>query len=239
MKREGVSPESARREIIRNTTLIGALLVKLGYADALVCGTFGNYHNHLGVIRKILGPANADKVVGAMNALILPHGNIFIADTFVNSNPTAEELCSITAMAVETIKKFGILPRVALVSHSSFGSDMASASSTKMREALQLIRQRLPELEIDGEMHGDAALMPAIRNQIMPDSTLKGPANLLIMPNIESANISYNLLRVSSSDGVTVGPILMGLNRPAHVISSISSVRRIVNIVALASVESQ
>ena len=236
-KRKGVTEEHARRELTRNTTLIGAMYVRKGLADALVCGTFGKFHDHFSYIRDIIGYNNDEKVAGAINALILPNGNLFVTDTFINQNPTAEELAKITLMAVETVKRLGIRPRVALVSHSSFGSDMLSESAAKMRKVLELTKPHLDGVEIDGEMHGDAALMPSIRNQVMPDSDLKGPANILIMPNIESASISYNLLRVSSSDGVTIGPILMGLKRPAHIVSPISSVRRIVNIVALASVE--
>ncbi len=239
MKRKGISPESAKREVTRNTTLIGALTLQKGAADAMICGTFGKYHEHYNIIKDVIGFNNPEKIAGAMNALILPTGNLFIADTFVNRNPTAEELCFITIMAVNTIKRFGITPRVALLSHSSFGSDMLSESAEKMRKVLKLIKEKMPNLEIDGEMHGDSALMPNVRKQVMPDSSLKGPANLLVMPNIEAANISYNLLRVSSSDGVTVGPILMGIKKPAHIISPISSVRRIVNVTALASLEAQ
>ncbi len=238
-KRKGLTPEAAKREITRNTTLIGALMLKMGVADSLICGTFGQFYDHLEILKDVIGYDNEEKICGAMNALMLPHGSLFIADTFVNRDPSARELAAITEMAVKSVKRFGISPRVALLSHSSFGSDMHSKSAEKMREVLNLVKPRLSGIEIDGEMHGDAALVPAIRVQIMPDSDLKGPANLLIMPNIESASISYNLLRVSSSDGVTVGPILMGLNKPAHVISAISSVRRIVNMVALASVEAQ
>ncbi|HMT02824.1 MAG TPA: NADP-dependent malic enzyme [Burkholderiales bacterium] len=239
MKRKGISPESAKREVTRNTTLIGALTLQKGAADAMICGTFGRYHEHYNIIKDVIGFNNPEKIAGAMNALILSTGNLFIADTFVNRNPTAEELCFITIMAVNTIKRFGITPRVALLSHSSFGSDMLSESAEKMRKVLKLVKEKMPNLEIDGEMHGDSALMPNVRNQVMPDSSLKGPANLLVMPNIEAANISYNLLRVSSSDGVTVGPILMGIKKPAHIISPISSVRRIVNVTALASLEAQ
>lgn len=239
-KRRGITPELAKREVTRNTTLIGALTVQMGLADAMICGTFGRYHLHFEYIKEVLGYNNPKNIAGAMNALILPMGNIFIADTFVNRNPSSDELAEITLMAIDAVKRFGITPKVALVSHSSFGSDMLSDSAFKMRDVLALLKGRVSaDVEIDGEMHADAAVIPAIREQIMPDSTLKGPANLLIMPNIEAANISYNLLRVSSPDGITVGPILMGLNKPAHIISPVSTVRRIVNMVALATVESQ
>ena len=238
MKRRGVSQEQAKRRVIGNSTLIGALMVKRGEADALICGTYGAYKQHFGIVEDILGYAREDKVAAAMNALILPNGNIFIADTYVNENPDAEELAAITEMAAEAVKRFGIAPKVALLSNSSFGA-LNNPAASKMRDALALVQARHPALEIDGEMQGDAALVEAIRSQAMPDSPLKGAANLLIMPNVEAANISYNLLRVSASDGVTIGPILMGMAKPVHILTPISSVRRIVNMVALAAVDAQ
>ena len=237
-KRKGVSQEQARRSVIGNTTLIGALMVRRGDADAMICGTYGPYRQHFDILEAVIGYNNSEAVAGAMNALILPTGNIFIADTYVNADPNAEQLANITRMAIEAIKRFGISPKVALLSNSSFGT-LNSASGQKMRAALQKIRLAQPELEIDGEMQGDAALVESIRNQAMPNSTLKGSANLLIMPNVEAANISYNLLRVSASDGVTIGPILMGMNKPAHILTPIASVRRIVNMVALAAMDAQ
>jgi malate dehydrogenase (oxaloacetate-decarboxylating)(NADP+) len=238
-KRKGVSIELAKREVTRSTTLIGALAVHLGLADALICGTYGRYHDHLSILRDVIGYDNEEQILGSMNALILPQGNLFITDTFVNNNPSLNELYHITVNAIKTVERFGINPRVALLSHSNFGSDFYSESAKKMRELSSLLKAKFPELEIDGEMHGDAAIVPSILEQSMPDSSLKHSANLLVMPNIEAANIAYNLLRVSSPDGITVGPILMGLKKPAHILSPISSVRRIVNMVALASVESQ
>ncbi|MCL6264817.1 NADP-dependent malic enzyme [Craterilacuibacter sp. RT1T] len=238
MKRRGVSQEQAKRRVIGNSTLIGALMVKRGEADALICGTYGAYKQHFGIVEDILGYAREDKVAAAMNALILPNGNIFIADTYVNENPDAEQLAAITEMAAEAVKRFGIAPKVALLSNSSFGA-LNNPAASKMRDALALVQARHPALEIDGEMQGDAALVEAIRSQAMPDSPLKGAANLLIMPNVEAANISYNLLRVSASDGVTIGPILMGMAKPVHILTPISSVRRIVNMVALAAVDAQ
>jgi malate dehydrogenase (oxaloacetate-decarboxylating)(NADP+) len=169
---------------------------------------------------------------------LLPSGNTFIADTYVNENPSAEQLAEITLLAAETVRRFGIEPKVALLSHSQFGSSK-SLAALKMRETLELVRERAPDLMIDGEMHGDAALVESIRHERMPDSPLKGSANILIMPNVEAARISYNLLRVSSSEGVTVGPVLMGVSKPVHVLTPIASVRRIVNMVALAVVEAQ
>ncbi|WP_174873944.1 NADP-dependent malic enzyme [Vogesella oryzae] len=238
MKRKGVSQEQARRRVIGNTTLIGALMVRRGEADALICGTYGPYRQHFDIIENVIGYAREDKVAGAMNALILPSGNIFIADTYVNANPDAQQLAAITEMAAESIRRFGIQPKVALLSNSSFGT-WNSESACKMRDALELVQEAHPELEIDGEMQGDAALVESIRQQAMPESTLKGAANLLVMPNVEAANISYNLLRVSASDGVTIGPILMGMAKPVHILTPISSVRRIINMVALAAVDAQ
>ncbi|MDC7691598.1 NADP-dependent malic enzyme [Vogesella indigofera] len=237
-KRKGVSQEQARRRVIGNTTLIGALMVRRGEADAMICGTYGPYRQHFDIIENVIGYARQDKVAGAMNALILPTGNIFIADTYVNPNPDAQQLAAITEMAAQSVRRFGINPKVALLSNSSFGT-WNSEGACKMRDALALVQEAHPELEIDGEMQGDAALIESIRQQAMPDSTLKGAANLLVMPNVEAANISYNLLRVSASDGVTIGPILMGMAKPVHILTPISSVRRIVNMVALAAVDVQ
>lgn len=238
MKRRGVSQEQARRAVIGNPTLIGSIMVHRGEADAMICGTIGTYHEHYDVVEKVFGFREGAHVAGAMNALLLPTGNTFIADTYVNDDPTPEQLAEITLMAAETVRRFGIEPKVALLSHSSFGSSDCPAAR-KMRRTLELVNQMAPELEIDGEMHGDAALVPSIRHDLMPDSPLKGAANILIMPNMEAARISYNLLRVTSSEGVTVGPVLMGVAKPIHILTQIASVRRIVNMVALAVVEAQ
>ncbi|OSZ92783.1 NADP-dependent oxaloacetate-decarboxylating malate dehydrogenase [Yersinia pestis] len=236
MKRRGVSQEQARRAVIGNPTLIGSIMVHRGEADAMICGTIGTYHEHYDVVEKVFGFREGAHVAGAMNALLLPSGNTFIADTYVNNDPTAEQLAEITLMAAETVRRFGIEPKVALLSHSSFGTSDCPAAR-KMRQTLALVNQMAPELEIDGEMHGDAALVESIRHNLMPDSPLKGSANILIMPNMEAARISYNLLRVTSSEGVTVGPVLMGITKPVHILTPIASVRRIVNMVALAVVE--
>ncbi len=238
MKRKGVSQEQARRRVIGNTTLIGALMVRRGEADAMICGTYGTYRQHFDIVENVIGYAREDKVACAMNALILPTGNIFIADTYVNASPDAGQLAAITEMSANAVKRFGIAPKVALLSNSSFGT-VQSAGAGKMRDALAMIQDADPVLEIDGEMQGDAALLETIRLQAMPSTTLKGAANLLVMPNVEAANISYNLLRVSASDGVTIGPILMGMAKPVHIVTAISSVRRIVNMVALAAVDAQ
>ncbi|CNH55331.1 bifunctional malic enzyme oxidoreductase/phosphotransacetylase [Yersinia aldovae] len=238
MKRRGVSQEQARRAVIGNTTLIGSIMVHRGEADAMICGTIGTYHEHYDVVEKVFGFREGAHVAGAMNALLLPTGNTFIADTYVNDDPTPEQLAEITLMAAQTVRRFGIEPKVALLSHSSFGTSNCPAAR-KMRRTLELVNQMAPELEIDGEMHGDAALVESIRHNLMPDSPLKGAANVLIMPNMEAARISYNLLRVTSSEGVTVGPVLMGVAKPVHILTPIASVRRIVNMVALAVVEAQ
>lgn len=238
MKRRGITQEQAQRAVISSTTAIGAIMVHRGEADAMICGTIGEYQEHFGVLREIFGYRDAVHTAGAMNALLLPSGNTFIADTYVNEDPSAEQLAEITIMAAETVRRFGIEPRVALLSHSQFGSSNSPAAR-KMRDTLALVREQAQDLMIDGEMHGDAALDESIRLERMPDSPLKGAANILIMPNVEAARISYNLLRVSSSEGVTVGPVLMGVAKPVHVLTPIASVRRIVNMVALAVVEAQ
>lgn len=237
-KRQGVTEEIARRHLIGNSTLIGALMVRRGDADALICGTFGAYRHHFDIVEQVIGYANEDKVAAAMNALILQSGNIFISDTYVNADPTPMQIAHTTEMSANAMRRFGIIPKIALLSNSNFGS-INNISSRKMQQALALLRKQCPELEIDGEMQGDAALLESIRLEALPDTTLKGSANLLIMPNVEAANISYNLLRVSASDGVTIGPILMGMAKPVHILTPISSVRRIVNMVAVAAVEAQ
>ncbi|MBS0924804.1 NADP-dependent oxaloacetate-decarboxylating malate dehydrogenase [Providencia sp. JGM181] len=238
MKRRGVSQEMARRALVANPTIIGGIMVLRGEADGMICGSIGSYSEHYQVVKDLFGFREGAHTAGAMNALLLPTGNTFIADTYVNEDPTPEELAEITLMAADTVRRFGIEPKVALLSRSSFGSSDC-VSAQKMRDTLALVKAREPNLEIDGEMHADAALIESIRKDVMPDSPLKGSANLLIMPNMEAARISYNLLRVTSSDGVTVGPVLMGVAKPVHVLTPIASVRRIVNMVALAAVEAQ
>ncbi|WP_348944832.1 NADP-dependent malic enzyme [Chitinibacter sp. FCG-7] len=236
MQRKGVSENLAKAEVRRKTTLIGALMVKRGEADAMICGTYGLYHNHHHHLMNVLGQKAGTTVSAAMNILLLQTGNVFICDTYVNQDPSAEQLADITLMASEAVRKFGIVPKVALLSHSSFGS-FDSPSARKMQQTLQLVTERAPELEIDGEMHGDAALSHTIRQQVFPNSRLKGEANILVMPNLDAANISFNLLKTTSVDGVTIGPILMGLAKPAHILTPTASVRRIINMAALAAVE--
>ncbi|MCK3656992.1 malic enzyme [Pasteurellaceae bacterium Macca] len=237
MKRRGITETIAKRVTISNSTVIASLLVEMGYADGLVCGLFGSYSRHLEAIKDIIGMKAGVKVPAALNSLVLPTGNVFITDTYVNADPSAEELAEITLMASNEIKRFGIEPAVALISHSNFGSSN-TLGAPKMREVLSLVQQRDPALMIDGEMHGDIALSEKLRQEAMPDSPLKGSANLLVMPNMESARISYNLLRATTT-AITVGPILMGVNKSAHILTPVSSVRRIINMVAFAAVKAQ
>lgn len=238
LKRNGVTEEMARRRMLVNQTLIGASLVKLGYADGLVCGTVGRFQDHFKVLEDVIGYDNPEKNAFAMNALISNKGNFFIADTYVNEEPTVEQLVAGTLMCTQEMKRFGILPKVALVTNSNYGSHNHK-DSLKMQEVLKRIRAIDTELEIDGEMQADVALEENMRKQIFPETTLSGAANLLIMPNVEAANISYNLLRVNATNGITVGPILMGMNAPVHVVTPRSTVRRVVNMAALAAVDAQ
>ena len=238
LKRKGVTEEMARRRLLANTTLAGALMVALGHADAMVCGLVGRFHDHFSILEETVGYNNPQNLAFTMNALILHNSSLFIADTYVNKDPTAEQIAQGTLMCASEIERFGITPKVALLSNSNFGSG-PNGGGNKMQDALPIIRETRPDLQIDGEMQGDVAMMEEMRQQILPDSTLKGSANLLVMPNVEAANISYNLLRVSAADGITVGPILMGMNKPIHIITPISTVRRIVNMVALAAVDAQ
>lgn len=241
-KYRGVSIEQAKKDVISDTTIIGAITMRKNYADAMICGVVGDFKKQFNLIANIIGYDESgiaiDDVVNlaaTVNVVMLPRGNIFIADTGINDNPTAEQIAKITIMASKLLLKFGIQPKIALLSHSSFGTDLNSESAIKMRKALSIIRTLDPKLEIDGEMQGDVALVPHIRNSIMPDSVLSGVANLLIMPNIEAANISYNLLRSSASGIATIGPILIGIKQAAHIMNSHASVRSIVNMIALAS----
>jgi malate dehydrogenase (oxaloacetate-decarboxylating)(NADP+) len=238
MSRKGVSVEYAKREMRRRTTLIGAMLVRHNYADAMLCGTFGKHSLHLRYIETVIGLKAGIENFYAMNMLILPSRTLFIGDTYVNYDPTAEQLAEMTLLAVDEVARFGLAPKVALLSHSSFGTE-DTPTAIKMRRALEILRNIAPQLEVDGEMHGDAALSENIRAQVFPDSTLKGQANLLIMPTLDAANISFNLIKTSAGDGLTVGPLLLGAARPVHILTPTATVRRIVNVTALLSVEAQ
>ena len=236
-KREGITPAIAKRVVRSNTTVLASTLVSLGYADGLVCGLFGSYGKHLASIKDIIGLKDGVKVAAALNSLVLPTGNVFLTDTHVNTNPTAEELAEITLMAAEEIHRFGIEPAIALLSHSNFGSSN-SLGAPKMREVLHIVNERNPHLMIDGEMRGDLAMNEAHRREVMPDSPLKGSANLLVFPDLSSSRISYSLLR-GTTTAITVGPILMGMNKSAHILNPSASVRRIINMVAYAAVKAQ
>ena len=236
-KRKGITSAIAKRVVRSNTTVLASTLVSLGYADGLVCGLFGSYGKHLASIKDIIGLKDGVKVAAALNSLVLPTGNVFLTDTHVNTNPTAEELAEITLMAAEEIHRFGIEPAIALLSHSNFGSSN-SLGVPKMREVLHMVNERNPHLMIDGEMRGDLAMNEVHRREVMPDSPLKGSANLLVFPDLSSSRISYSLLR-GTTTAITVGPILMGMNKSAHILNPSASVRRIINMVAYAAVKAQ
>src|SRR5450830_1504240 len=231
-KRRGVTEQYAKLEMRRRHTLIGAMAIHKGDADGMICGTYGTTQLHLHYIDQVLGKREGVNVYAAMNAVILPSRQLVLVDTHVNENPTAEELAEITILAAEEMRRFGLHPRAALLSHSNFGSSN-SESARKMRAALALVQKLAPDLEVDGEMHGDTALDAKLLAQVMPDSPLKGDANLLVMPNIDAANIAYNLLKTASGNGVAIGPILLGCAKPVHILTASATVRRIVNMTAL------
>jgi malate dehydrogenase (oxaloacetate-decarboxylating)(NADP+) len=231
-ERKGVTPDFARVEMRRTTTLIGAMMLYKGEADGMLCGTAGVFAMHLHFVDTVIGLRPGLRNYAAMNALMMPGRTVFICDTYVNADPDADEITEMTLLAAEEMRRFGIVPRAALLSASSFGS-LRTAAAAKMRQARELIVQRAPELEIEGEMHGDAALSEEIRLRVFPNSKLRGEANLLIMPTLDAANISFNLLKTAAGGGVTVGPVLLGAARPVHILTPSASVRRVVNMTAL------
>jgi len=233
MARRGVTPEVAKRDMRRRSTLIAAMLVRMGAADAMLCGTVGQPLHHLRYIDEVIGHRPGSSVYGAMNILLLPRHTLFICDTHVNLDPSAEEIAEMTLLAAEEVRYFGIAPKVALLSHSNFGSHN-DASARKMASARELLELQMPELEVEGEIHGDAALSESMRSGIFPAARLKGQANLLVMPNLDAANIAYNLLKMTAGDGITIGSILLGANKSAHILTSTATARRIVNMSALA-----
>ena len=237
-ERRGVSLSYAQIEMRRRHTLIGAMLIHRGEADGMICGTFGTHDLHLHYIDQVIGRRSGIRNYYAMNLLMLPKKTVFICDTYVNLDPTPEQILEMTMLATEEIRRFGLAPKVALLSHSSFGTSDAP-SAGKMRAALELIRSRMPELEIEGEMHGDAALSEEVRRAAFPNSRLKGEANLLIMPTLDAANISFNLLKTIGGAGITVGPILLGAAKPVHILTPSATVRRIINMTALTVVDAQ
>ncbi|HJS37164.1 MAG TPA: NADP-dependent malic enzyme, partial [Burkholderiales bacterium] len=235
-ERKGVSPEYARIEMRRRATLIGAMMMYKGEADGMLCGTFGTHALHLHYVDQVIGLAPGVRHYAAMNALVMPGRTVFICDTYVTPDPDAEHIAEMTVLAAEEVRRFGIVPKVALLSASNFGS-LELASSRKMQRALALLQERAPQLEVEGEMHGDAALSEEIRLKAFPSSRFRGQANLLIMPTLDAANISFNLLKTAAADGVTIGPILLGAARAVHILTPSATVRRIVNMTALAVVD--
>ncbi|MET0210454.1 MAG: NADP-dependent malic enzyme [Burkholderiaceae bacterium] len=233
MGRNGFTPEMAKAAVRRSNTTIGALAIQLGDADAMICGTVGRFDSHLEHVNDLIGLKAGVGNFATMNALMLEQRTLFIADTFVNEDPTAEQLADIAAQAAEELQRFGLPPKVAFLSHSMFGSSKRP-SALKMRRARDLFAARFPDIECDGEMHGDAALSAEIRTTYLPESTLEGEANLLLLPNIDAANILFNVLKVTGGHGVTVGPVLLGAARPVHILTPSATVRRIVNMTALA-----
>ena len=232
-ERQGVTAQLAKIEMRRRLTLIGAMLLKSGEVDGLLCGTWGTTAMHLHYIDQVIGKRPGTKTYACMNGLILPGRQIMLVDTHVNYDPTAEQLAEITIMAAEEMMRFGLQPKAALLSHSNFGSSN-QPSAIKMRNALALLQQQAPWLEVDGEMHGDTALDGPYRKTIMPTSALTGEANLLVLPNIDAANISYNLLKTAAGGGIAIGPVLLGAAQPVHILTPSATVRRIINMTALA-----
>jgi malate dehydrogenase (oxaloacetate-decarboxylating)(NADP+) len=236
--RRGVTPEIAKLEMRAQPTLIGAMLVHMGEADGMICGLLGDYPRHLRTIDAVIGKRAGIDHYAAMNVLLLPKRIVFIADTYVNFDPAAEVIAETTVLAAEVIRRFGLAPKVALLSHSSFGA-ADTPTSIKMREAMKCIARLAPDLEVEGEMQGDMALSQDIRNRVFPHSRLKGEANLLVMPNLDAANIALNLLQIAAGDGITIGPLLLGAARPVHIMTPSATVRRIVNVSAVTIVDAQ
>ncbi len=234
--RKGVTQQYAKIEMRRRLTLIGAMMMHKGEADGMLCGTFGTHGPHLTYIDQVLGRRAGANVYAAMNIVMVPGRQLALVDTMVNLDPNADQIAEITVLAAEQLKRLGIAPRVALVSHSNFGSSDAP-SAVKMRSALSLIRQLAPELEVDGEMHADGAVDDAIRKSIMPFSALTGDANLLVCPTLDAANISYNLLKATAGNNIAIGPMLLGVAKPANILTPAATVRRIVNMTALTVLE--
>ena len=233
MGRQGITPEASKAMVRRSNTTIAALMVHLGDADAMLCGLVGRFDSHLKILGQLLGTQRGGPGFATVNALTLDKYTLFVADTSVHDDPTAEQLAHIAVMAAEEVRRFGLPPKVAFLSHSNFGTS-ERASARKMRLARDLFAKMAPEIECDGEMHGDSALSEEVRRSVLPDSTLTGQANLLICPNLDAANILFNVLKMTGANGITVGPILLGAAKPAHVLTPSATVRRVLNMTALA-----
>ncbi|MCE1250232.1 MAG: NADP-dependent malic enzyme, partial [Comamonadaceae bacterium] len=231
-ERKGVTEAIAKIELRRRLTLIGSMLLHKGEVDGLICGTWGHTAHHLQYIDQVIGKRAGVQTYACMNGLMLPERQVFVVDTHVNYDPSAEQLAEITLMAAEEMLRFGFTPKAALLSHSNFGSSN-QPSAVKMRQTLELLRVQAPWLEVDGEMHGDIALDGKARAALMPHGTLAGDANLLVMPNIDAANISYNLLKTAAGGNIAIGPVLLGAAQPVHILTASTTVRRIVNMTAL------
>jgi len=236
--RNGVTPDIAKAMVRKHNSLIGVMLLQRGDADAMLCGVASRYDNQLKYVEQVIGLKPGVKTFAAMNVLMLPEQTLFICDTHVNENPTAEQVADMAIQAAAEVQRFGVVPKIALLSHSNYGS-RPTDSSRKMAEARRLISELAPHLEVDGEMHADSALSEKVRLKAFPDATLKGPANLLIMPNLDTGNITYNMLKMTGSNGVAMGPVLLGAARPVHILTTSTTVRRIVNMTALAVVDAQ
>ncbi len=238
MGRNGVTPETAKKVLRRSNTLIATMMVKMGDADAMLCGLVGRFDRHLAHLEGVLGRKPDAQCLATVNALLLEGRTLFIADTYINEDPSAQELAHIAWMAAEEVQRFGIPPKVAFVSHSNYGSSTRK-SALKVRQARDLFCAQHPHIECDGEMHGDAALDESVRGRGLLESSLHGEANILICPNLDAANILFNVLKTTVSHGTTIGPVLMGVADSAHIITPSSTVRRIVNMTALAAAKAQ
>jgi malate dehydrogenase (oxaloacetate-decarboxylating)(NADP+) len=230
--RKGVTEQLAKIDMRRRLSLIGTMMLQKGEVDGLICGTWSTPHTHLNYVDQVIGNRPGVSTYACMNGLLLPDRQVFLVDTHINYDPTAEQLAEITIMAAEEMRRFGIHPKAALLSHSNFGSSN-QPTAIKMRETLALVQKKAPWLEIDGEMHGDVALDGASRAAQMPTSTLIGNANLLVLPNLDAANIAYNLLKTAAGGNIAIGPVLLGAAKPVHILTASTTVRRIVNMTAL------
>lgn len=237
--RFGVDPHTARVHINSRLSILGAVLVDLGIADAMICGTIGRFNGHFDSLQHVLKLRKDVLKAATMNMLITSKGTLFVADTNITENPSVDEIVNITELCVLNVQKFGIVPKVAMLSHSNFGSQAGSDSVNKMSQARDILKKKYPDLMIEGEMQADAALSQHVRDDLFPGNELEGNANILVMPNQDAANIGFNLMKVVSADGVTVGPIMMGLEHPVHILSRTATVRRIINMAAIVAVDAQ